>query len=576
MDVESSLDDTTYYTVLNIPSGIAGASPSLLKSSAEYDPNVPTDPTVNADMDGFAAKFVRLTFVGDDPLARDVREIKLYGAHSTKGFIATSGWNSQVQNFSRENFGIAPTGLPPGWRRSGNWDWFIDNGVHESGFFRDDTIGSGDFSAVRVARNAPPGSTGILEVDVNVVGARPFTFAYKWDMQGNIGVFDKNDPADDFLFLEVESANLTVDFTDTLTAIATTSPQRYRKHTILLTEAGLNTVRWTYRRGNKNVGAGPSQAEAAVWIDNVEGLDPEPGSPNLLTTLWGYVSAGPELKSETPNAYVEGHEFENKNINAYINPFSGAPTGVVNAYHAGEITATGTVFAYVAALREFGDTFGYTKAFLDTPADSVNAYMVTSGAFENFFGHMQAKLNDSINGFLMGPSGAFKSINAYIATPQFLAVNGYMKVTEDEVVQVNAYLKADGFGDQINGFIFGSGLTHQSYGYVNAQGIVGRVNAYIKSVQETSVAAYIQGQEEVSGVINSWISGIAIMSDTFNGYIPAISGDINENINGFIEGAELSDDRINAFIIGFGGSGECSFPTPVIPFVPSPTGNFFN
>ena len=576
VNVESSLNDVVYYSVLNIPSGIAGASPSLVKSSAEYDINAPVDPSVNVDMDGFAAKFVRLTFDGTDGLTRDVRQIKLYGAHSTKGFILTSGWDSTLENLSRENFGRSVGSLPSGWRNNGDWDWFVDEDVHQSGFFIDDIVGSGDRTAARTQRSSPPGSSGILEVDVNVTSARDFSFAYKWDMQGGSSLFDKSDPKDDYLFLQVQTTGVLLDFTDTMLAPPTTSPQDYRKHTIRLENLGLNTIRWIYRRGNKTAGAGPSLAEATVWIDNVDGLDPQPGSPNRLTTLWGYVSAAPELKADSRYSYIEGMVDPSESINAYINPFSGQPTGVLNAYHISEVAITGASYGYIAALREFGDAYGYTEGFIDSISENVNGYIFTSGAFESFFGHMQAKLNDSINGFLLAPSGAFNQINAYIATPQFLAVNGYVKVTENEQIQINAYFKADGFGDHFHGYMFGSGLTHQSYGYINAEGIVGRTNAYMRSTQNTNVASYIEGHQAISGVINAWISGIATISDSLNGYIPAISGDISENINGFIGGLELPDGRINAHIIGFGGSGECSFPTPSVPFVSSPTGNFFN
>jgi hypothetical protein len=539
---------------------------------------MPVDVSVNADMNGFAGKFVRLTFNGADATPRDVREVKLYGAHSTAGFISTSGWNSELINPVTEKFGTAVTGLPSGWRTYGDFTWFVDTGVHQSGtIFTGDSIGSGDFSAVRTQRNSPPNSSGILEVDVNLTGQRDINFALKWDFQGNVSSFqDPNSPVDDFLFLHVITPTGLLDLTNSLYSPPTITPWDWRKISVSLGTAGTNTIRWIYKRGSKQAGAPLANAEAAVWIDNVAGLDPRPGFPNLKTSLWGYTNAGPPLENEVINAVISGVEVESGVINAYVLPLSGLPTESINAYHIGEFKESGVVYGYVNAAREFGDTYGYVEGFLDTPSEMINGYIFTSGAFETIYGHMQNRLFETINGYLMGPSGALDSINAYIATPQFLAVNGYMKVTEDETVEVNAYLKANGFGDQINGFMFGSGLTHQSYGYINADGAVESFNAWMKTGDREQIAAYIKGAEGVSGVINAYMSGVSAVADVLNGYIPGISGTISESVNGFIEAVDLPQQNINGFVIGFGGSGECNFPVPMPPFVASPTGNFFS
>ena len=577
IDIESSLDNITYYPVLSIPSGTLGASPSLVKSSAEYDPGSPTDATVNATMDGFAGKFVKMTFNGADADVRDVRQIKLYGAHSTKGFISTSGWGSQLLNSFRENFGIAPTGLPSGWRTYGDWQWGVDTGVHQSGLtFVGNSIGSGDLSAVRTQRNSPPNTSGILEVDVFVVEPRTITFALKWDLQGNVSSFNSPaDPADDYLYIGADTPGGPVDYTNALFVVPVVAKWGYKKVSLLLENQGLNTLRWTYVRGNKAAGAPQSEAEAAAWIDNVEGLDPIPGGPNLLTTIWGYTNAAPPVESNSVNAWTSGVNLGSGIINAYVSPLFAVPTGGVYAYHRGEYQVSGVVNSYVAAVREFGDTYGYTEGFLDTPSESVNGYMFTSGAFEMLYGHMQNRLNESINGFMLGPSGAFNQINAYIATPEFIAINGYVKVTEQEQIQVNAYFEANGFGDKVNGYMMSSGLTHSSFGYINADGVVGNINSYIRSTQNTSVGGYIEGNSMVTGVINSWISGIAAISDHINGFVPAISGSITGVVNAYVGGLDLPINRLNAHIVGF-GSGQCSFPTPSISFVASPTGNFFN
>lgn len=577
IDVESSLDDVTYYTVLNIPSGTPGASPSLVKSSAEYDVSAPVDPTVTADMDGFAAKYVKLTFLGDDATSRDVREIKLYGAHSTKGFISTSEWNSQVVNRYTENF--ASTTLPDGWRTYGDFNWFIDKGIHQSGLlFTGDTIGSGDLTAIRTQRNSPINSTGVLEVAIDAQTPRDISFALKWAFQGNVASFmDPNDPADDYLFLYILTPTGVIDVTNAMYTPALVNPWGYTDVNFNITSqiVPATGIRWVYKRGNKEAGAGPGGTEAAVWIDNIEGLDPGEG-PNLNTSLWAYMEGAPFPVSGNFNAYTNGVEVSSGVVYSYLNPFFEQANTNSHGYLLGEVGATGVVYGYAAAVREFGDVYGYMEGFIDTPSQTVNAYMFTSGAFDMLYGHMQNKINESINGFMLAPSGAFESINAYIATPQFMAVNGYLNAGGEQPIQVNAYLKANGFGDQVNGYMFASGLTHQSYGYMNTDGAAQTSYGYMRSTQQVQVNAFMQGHEAISGVINSWISGIAAVSDSINGFIPAISGSLSGNFNGYIGGFGLPNGNINAHIIGFGGSGQCNFPVPNPGFVTSPTGNFFN
>lgn len=580
VDIESSYDDVTYENVFSLPSGTPGNSPSLIKLSAEYDPLDPDDPTVTSRMDGFAGQYVRLTFSGDDATSRDVREIKLYGANWTAGFTATSGWESEVVSSNAiEKFGTAATGLPSGWYTYGDWEWFIDTGTHESGIFTNNTIGSGDYSAARTARPSAPDTSGVLEtsVELNPSETRVITFDVKYDFQSNLqGILSPTDPADDYLEFFVITPTGTIDKTDDILESSFFTPRNWRTITVELDTPGINILRWVYTRGNRKSGQAPAFQEAAAWIDNVNGLDPIQGSPNLLTSIWGFTSADPPLETSDINGYVYGAGPVSGVVNAYMDTVSGIPTEIINAYHAGEFMATGVVNAYTAATREFGDVYGYMEGFIDTPSEMCYGYMLNSGIFDILYGHMQAKLNESINGFMLAPSGAVSKINAYIITPQFLAINAYLKTTEENLVQINAYLKADGFGDQINGYMFASGLNTSSYGYIKADGATDFINGYMRSTQHQDIAGYIQGASPVSGVINSWMSGIAAISNSINAFMPAISGDISEEINGFIGGLEVPNENIHGYLVGFGGSGQCSFPVPTPPFVSSPTGNFFN
>jgi len=177
----------------------------------------------------------------------------------------------------------------------------------------------------------------------------------------------------------------------------------------------------------------------------------------------------------------------------------------------------------------------------------------------------------------LAPSGAFSSINAYMFTPHTFVINGYLKTVEQEDILVNAYLKANGIGDQINGFMLASGLPNGSVNaYIRADGAFNDINGYMITGDDTNVAGYIQGAASITGVINAWISGVGAIAESINGYIPGISGTINGNVNGFISAVEVPANNIYGYIIGFGGDEQCGFPVPNPFSVAVPTGNFFN
>lgn len=575
VDVESSFDDVTYKSVYSLPSGLPASSPTLIKASAENDS--PRDPEITVDMDGFAGRYVRMTFTGDDPAARDVREIRLYGGHTPNGFVSTSGFNKtfELNNpllSNQQLVGVEAGTLPSGWRTSGDFNWGVDIGTHQSGFFVGQTIGSGDLRAIRTDRNAPINSSGVLEVDVVVSAPRTVQFSLKMDLQGNIGPIVKTDPNDDYLELFVVGPGGGVtDVTDTMLEFALINPRDWYNVQIPISDVGVNTLRWVYTRGNRVAGVGGGGGEGAAWIDNIFNLDPIAGQP--LTSIYGYINADPEFASGIIYSRISAPQVYQ--VNAYMQ--AAQLSGVLNAYHAGEVASTGQFYGYVAALRDFGQVAGYMEGFRDTVTSTVGGYMLNSGSFDQLFGHMQSRFNESINSYLLGPSGAFEKIYGYMFTPQTLAVNGYLKTTEQETVQVNAFLQAKGIQDSVCSYMFASGLpNHSSYAYINAPGALDTIYGYMGTGDDESVAAYIQGASPISGVINSWISGVGFISEIVNGYVPGISGVAATGIQGYMNAAEISSSRFYGHIIGWGGASTCDgFPVPNPAIVAVPTGNFF-
>lgn len=573
VDIQTSFDGVNFDTVFTIPTG---QCPPLTTASAENDRV--HDPTIEFEMDAFAGKYLRMNFSKPGPVfPLDVREIRLYGGNHTSTFISTSGFTTTLELSSPipivETFNNAPTGLPAGWRTYGDFNWSVEAGTIDSGVFTGQTIGSGDASAVRTDRDPGPNESGVLEVDLNVVDPRIVTFDMRLDLKSNIGQINPVDPNDDLIEVFVVTPTGTIRLSDdAVFAGQYLVPTNYYTVTVPVTTPGLNTIRWVYTRGNLSIGQSPKiQAEAAAWIDNVRGLDGD----IPFGTIYGYLLAE-DSENEEINGYMEGAGAADTFSFAWMNTTESALTGVINGFHQSEVAATGFVNAYMASTGDFETFAGYMEGFIDTAIGTINGYMLTSGSFDFIFGHAQSRFNESINGYLLAPSGAFSSINAYMFTPEFLVINGYLKTQEETNVQVNAYLKADGIGDQINGFMLASGLPSGSINaYIRADGAFDNFNGYMITGDDTDIAGYIHGAAAITGVINAWISGVGEIANSIDAYIPGISGVAQDNINGFISAVEVPANSINGYIIGFGEDDQCNFPVPNEPFATVPTGNFF-
>lgn len=571
IDVSTSFDGVNYKNVLFIPSG---QCPSLTKISAENDELVKF---VEFTMDAFAGKYVRMDFAKPGPIPIDMREIRLYGGNHTARFIATSGFTTSFEYPSPllavETFNNAPTGLPVNWRTYGDFNWFVDRGIVQSGFFTGQTIGSGDASAVRTDRNPGPNESGVLEIDLVADGPRTVTFDLRIDFNSNVGQISPADPADDILEVFVISPVGTTRLDDDDVFINQyLTPSNYYTVTVPITVTGLNTIRWVYTRGNLTIGGPPRpNAEAVAWIDNVRGLD-----GNIpFGTIYGYIN-GQQIESTESYGYIAG-------INAITNTFFGWMDSdenpfqnQINAYLPSETNAQETIYGYLPSTETYESFNGFMEGFIDTAMETVNGYLINSGSFDSIFGYAHSRFNESINAYLLAPSGAFSSINAYMFTPHTLAINGYLKTEEERNVQVNAYLKADGIGNQVGGYMFASGLPSGSINaYIRADGAFDNINGYMITGDDTSVAGYIQGAAQITGVINAWISGVGAIANSINAYLPGISGVAQDNVNSFISAVEVPVNNMHGYIIGFGEDEQCNFPVPNQPLVTVPTGNFF-
>jgi hypothetical protein len=577
VDISSSYDNVTFTNVHSIPTGIPGASPSLVKSSSEWD--IPEDSTINVDMDGFTGKYVKMDFTGD-ATSRDVREIRLYGAHTTAGYPSTSAFDYEFLAsktiFREETFETTTQGsLPSGWSTYGDFSWFVDKGTHASGAFAGQPIGSGTDSAVRVDRSSPTNSSGVLEIDVDVELSRTISLDLKWDFQADVGVVDENQSTDDYLNLYVVTPTGTIDLSSDLYINGFVTPKDYRTVSFTLDATGVNTVQFVYNRGSIGVGSGNVGGEGTVWIDNIVGLDPFPGSPNTLTSLYGYMTASEIPASGQVYAYTSGLGPASGNPLAYMSGAANVPSGVTNAFLLSDTMESGMVYAYLPSVQASEQVYAFMEGSIDVAMDAVGAYIFTSGVEGSVLGYMKSAATGYIYGYLKAPSGAFDSVYAYTLTPEFTNVYGYLKGPIPHSGVAYGYLEGIDYDNHIYGYMHASGLNTSSYGYINAEGITGNIYAYMPNGEKINVAGYIKGADVASGVINAWTSGVGIESGVTYAYIPGISGVATGVFYGYMSAVNLPSGQVYGHLIGFDDGAGCNFPVPLPSSVAVPTGNFF-
>lgn len=578
--ISGSMDGVNYYPVKTIPQGISTTSAkNLIKISSELD--FPYDETIDATMDQFAAKYIRMAYRHTpDFYTWDISEVKWYGDSSTAGFISTSGLSETFYPYRGlgkiETFGgTAQDSLPSNFATTGDFSWFVDRGTHESGFFLGNTIGSGNDAAVRVQRNSPINSSGILSVPLTMTGSsRTLRFDVKWDFSANVGAVSEFEPTDDYFFVELVTPTGTVSLTEQVYTGVYVSPNDYRRITYTSEETGDHTLRFIYRRGSTPVGSGGVAGEGTVWLDNIT-VTPGEDAGNPLTILYGYTEGAALPSSGEFYGYASGIGGFDENINAYMGGSGNTPSGEIYAFLKSDTQESGMFYGYLASARDYESVYGYMSATIDTASGTVYAYMFTSGAADSFYGFMKNPVNESVYGFLKAPSGAYDTIYAYVTTPQFVSVNGYMAGPTPHSGSIAGYLQSKDFDEHIYAFISGAALSHEVYGYMNSPGIVGTIYAYMPNGEKTTVYGYIEGADVASGVINAWTSGIGISSGIVNAYTFGVSGIPTGIVYGFVEAVNVPNGQLQAFVIGFDSGESCNLPVPNPSSVTIPTGNFF-
>lgn len=612
--VYASLDGTNFEQVAEVPEGhTLGAlgGTALIKLSSELDV-VDPDTTINYRMVPFYARYIKWILFGTTGGTRSTREVKFYGAHSSAGEWVTSEWDREfVQpgleySPSPESFNTTVEGeIPSPLTTYGDFTWGVKTSglfsldgaggwIGEASSFQGQTNGNGDGSAVRTARTGiTTGQSGVLEAIVNVasteitfdgIPGRTIEFDMRYNLIGDSPLLDENTATDDKIYFETVTPTGTSriyypgQFPKDTNDLCTTNICNYFTYRGTI-PTGTNTLRWVYERGTTSA---PNivDDEGSVWIDNILGI-----KLVTLNSINGFMfGTNPNTIDITGESGVFGFmsKIEFTSVNAYASGSTAVggggsdPVFAAYGYTLGLSEVTGNVNAYTVGYLN-DSVYAYAKGFIDSVNNSVNAYTITSGSFGSVLGHMQNRLNEAVNGYLLGPSGALSNVNAYLITPEFAMINGYLKAGNSGSVQVNAFLDANGAHGGINGFMFASGLPSGTVnGFLLNTAIATQVNARVAVGDSFGAYGYIKGAIAQSGNVNAWISGIGIIAQEVNAYLPSISGSISGVVNAYTKAHLVENGTVYATTVGFDSGENCGdFPLSTVPSVVIPTGNFF-
>jgi len=601
LQVDSSLDNVNYTRAFTLPSGYGGIGGDvLIQATSEIEIDGSSTPRSH-NMAPFVGRYVKLNFDSFDVEEREIRELRFYGVHSTAG-----EWVSSVftRNFvlpapinlgRQETFSTTREGeLPPLWATYGDFTWFVrasgaysddvQDGTVASGFFIGTSNGNGDGFAARTTPNVGFGQSGVLEIQVTVdaselafdnTAGRTIAFDMRHDVIGSGVILTETDPGDDKIYFETVTPTGTQRIfypgryaLDINTICNSNACDWYRYRTKV--PVGTSTLRWIYERGNTPT-PGINDDEGVVWLDNVLGV-----GAITQNAIAAFAEGSPFNTNEfTGNSGIYGYLTKrfHSNINAWMNSDTAALTGSINAWAEGALAETGSINAYLYGnVTEFVNA--WMSGFVPSINSNINAWMFTSGAFSEIFGYMANRVNESINAFLLAPSGAFESINAWIFTPEFSSINGYISGPGTGVTQINAFLDAKGYQNSINAYMLASGLPNESINaYLFNNGVSSNINGYLSVGNSSEIAAYMLGSLSETGVINAWLSGVGFVASNINSYLAGISGTASGSINSYIYGAAPFNGQIYGVLVGYNDT--CDFPLTPLPTFTIPSGNFF-
>jgi len=600
----ASLDDVDYRTVFAQVADDTGTKSDKAISKITADRSLPLrDDSIhqNWHMEAFVCKYLKYQWTST--FGHSFRQIRVYGPHTTKGEWLTgkeagADWLAWTRRFDvaqpvvrtiTETFRSFREGeVPPGWRRSGDWNWFVrasgdmsrtsrlttlppQKGLQEGGVFNQAAQGRYDGFVMRTVESgwqhpttlrgrtvgAPLGTSGILEVDVHVAEnefnengdpGRTIGFDVRYDM---LGSGTMGGPEDDyFKIFHTDYAGAETEVVNYWAQGNCFMSQCDWYNVSFAVPTGLNTIKWVYKRGTVNPPRTSAGERGIVWIDNVRGIDAPP-----TPTINGFITG--ENSYTTPTGiYGTLHKAIHQNVLGYTSAYMFFP--FFHGYMEGQPNAYSNIHGYMLGPAE-GKIQGYVlggSGLVSYPTGSINTYVaVQSGDISSICAYLLGNKQSQIYGY----AGAYSSgsitgtIDGYVAGAWVTdsgVINGFLNGGMASGT-INAYVYGPpGSYEEINAYVRGYGGSGNILGYMKSfASVTGIIHAYISGVEgQGSIHAYMAVcQGRPSGYIKGFLFNTGV-SGAINGYVN--SKELSE-VFAYLKGAEFGSGNINGYIQGF-------------------------
>jgi len=583
IDIQSSFDGVTFKSVGTIPTGVSiepanFASPQpvypdrLVKATSEVELGF-VDRTISSGsyIMPFVGKFIRLLFAGAAANGKTnnvpVYQIRLYGPSQTpnkwvtsgfeKDLVAAKGTESSVEKFD----GVFEfSSLPPGWRATGDWDWFVrasgnltkpnglptaqptQLGTIQSGIFVGQSVGNGDGSALRTAEWMSLNSSGVVEVDIDIAITEVDSSGapgrnIQWDTRYHkigAGVTIPAGPEDDeFNFYAAPTGAPASTNMGQVKGFFTQGPcfvgtcQYFTVSTDI--PPGKWTLRWVFRRGSTANIIPIAGDEAVAYIDNVRGLDGPP-----LTSIFGYMR-GESFATGVIHGYMKKAKWSSVDVYTkgyfWFEPRHGFMVGQPHAFS--------SVNAYMLGNKE-GQVLGYMlggSGLLSIPTGITHGYVaVQSGITKQVYGYLLGNKQAQILGWLSAASGFQppSGIHGYMMVPDMTGIiygGVNMGVSGTPSERVLGFLANREF-ESVRGFV------------AAPPGAFSSVFGYIPPQPTGVILGYMRGLSSATGTIFTFMKVADAESDVF-GYLPASGDDLvgsQQRVHGYLFNAGASEE----------------------------------
>jgi hypothetical protein len=538
----------------------------------------------------------------------------------------TSGdwdWGAQASGVFAKANGLPTT--PPG------------NGKVKVGQYIGDSIGNGDGFSMRTLTGMPNNSSGILEVDISIrddeltendTSGRTIKFDVRFFLSA-VGTI--SGPEDDrFRFfvvpefggpfdgeLDYNNQGTFIHTTDWLTITTDVAPGNY-------------TLKWVFQRAQEPIVSPWPDEESVAWIDNVVGLDVGEfrGGPPALSihgvlysqnvifesinaymenppnaSIFAYMSGANPF--EPIHGYMQGRPDAFDSINGYLlgmkqgqinalmlggDGLRSFPTGTIHGLLPTNSGVTTQVNSYLLGMKQGqinalmfggGSESGQINSYLnaDYHFSSILARFGPSGDLitERVLGYMPARAFESINAY-MNNAGATTQIFGFMPDQKSALINAFLLgPTASGNAQINAFMGATGvIAPVINAFMSGLSIFEPINGYMINDGIVTNINGYMNVREDRQINGFVHGRDLTNTQVNAYMSGLGFANTQVNAYMFGVSGIINENINGFMIGDQVSTEVINSYLIGWEDAcvSHGTIPLPSVPVVVIPSSCF--